>query len=380
MGRALFAAAMLLIAALAAGAYASGNAPGLAAHWSRPVKAASARMHALSLRPQRCGACHAERFGEWKGALHGRSTGPGLAFQLAPSRPEEAAGCLYCHAPLVSQSESQEDGAGGYGPNPGFDEALMRSGVSCAVCHVRDGVVRGPNEPVAPDDAPHASVQKEFFRSSQFCAACHQLDDGYSPGGKPLMNTYAEWAASVYARRGVTCQGCHMPGGRHLFRGIHDPATVRDGVRVEAERRTRGTFAVRITNTGAGHYFPTYATPLVVIKGFQADARGQLIKGSTKEAYVGRKVPLDLSKEFFDTRIAPLKSFELTYGLPVNSRARSIVFEVRVYPDEFYARFYKRALEKHRAREGRREIASALDAAGGSGYLLFRKEMGLGAD
>ena len=345
-------------------------------HWERPAEAAFARMEAASLRPEACADCHADKHSEWSGALHSRSVGPGLAFQLdAFADPEFYSSCLFCHAPLSSQSEVREAADGGYSENPSYDAVLMRSGVSCAVCHVRGGVVYGPAGSKAGALYPpgHPTQEAPLFADPEFCAACHQLDEGYGFSGRPLMNTYREWFESDYREAGITCQKCHMPGRRHLFRGIHDPATVREGVSVEAGRKGGGVL-LRVVNTGVGHYFPTYPTPLVVIRGFQADEEGKEVDASAKESYIGRSVSLDLSEELFDTRLAPGDGVEFKYDIPLKKNSRSIVIEVVVYPDEFYARFYESALMLDGMEERMSLIREALSAARSSSYQLFSRK------
>lgn len=141
--------------------------------------------------------------------------------------------------------------------------------------------------------------------------------------------------------------------------------------------RGRVSARLRITNSGVGHYFPTYVTPLVVIKGFLTDAKGKALKGTVKEAAIGRKVSLDLSKELFDTRIPPFRSFEFDYGVRRPARADRLVFEAWVYPDAFYKSFFKNALEKGYPAMKMEELKEALKTTSGSGYLLFKKEMAL---
>ena len=358
-------------------------------HWKRPINTGSS-MPVESLYPEACAKCHRVQYEDWKGALHSKSAGPGLVGQLNPKAdPETAASCYYCHAPLDIQSEviSDEDGSGtnGYIPNNSFNETLKLSGVSCAACHVRDGGVFGPTSP-NPDElrttvkAGHASVQKGFFEEAEFCAACHQLDEGFDLNGKLLVNTYREWKESSYGKNGVVCQSCHMPGRRHLFKGIHDPEMVKSGVTFEIERAAAGNSIgakLKIINSGVGHYFPTYTTPLVVIKGFLTDAKGNVLRGTLKEANIGRKVTLDLSTEIFDTRIPPHKSFEFNYAVKRAVKAERLVFEVRVFPDEFYNRFFESAVKGRDPSMKRAELKEALRNTSGSSYLLFKKEIPL---
>lgn len=354
-------------------AYAGGDAAALNEHWKRPINAGSL-MPAESLFPEFCAKCHREQYEDWHGALHSKSVGPGLLSQFGlKSGPNAASSCYYCHAPL----SVQDDESG--------NEKLKSSGVSCAVCHVRDNMVfgptrRDPNEFTTSDRAGYPSARNGLFLDSEFCAACHQLDDGFELNGKLLVNTYREWKDSGYEDHGITCQSCHMPGRRHLFRGIHDPDMVRSGVTFEVERtssRNRKGARLKLINSAVGHYFPTYATPLVVIKGFLTDAKGNVLKGTVKEAKIGRRVTLDLSREIFDTRIPPHKSFEFEYSIKRSVKADMLVFEVMVFPDEFYSRFFESAISKKDSGMNKAELKEAFRNTSESGYMLFRKVQNL---
>jgi mono/diheme cytochrome c family protein len=363
-----------------------GEAAAIYEHWERPVNTGPS-IPVESLYPEACAKCHRLQYEDWKGALHSKSTGPGLLGQLNPKAdPETAASCYYCHAPLDIQSEviNGEDDSDmmGYMPNKSFNEKLKLSGVSCAACHVRDGGIAGPTAPnsdgpMTTVKAGHASVQKGFFEEAEFCAACHQLDEGFDLNGKLLVNTYREWKESSYGKNGIACQSCHMPGRRHLFRGIHDPEMVKSGITFEietADSENRVASKLKITNSGVGHYFPTYTTPLVVIKGFLTDAKGNVLRGTLKEANIGRKVTIDLSREIFDTRIPPQKSYEFDYSVRRTVTAEKLVFEVSIFPDEFYNRFFESAIKSHDPAMKRAELKEALRNTSGSGYLLFKKE------
>ena len=77
------------------------------------------------------------------------------------------------------------------------------------------------------EDGPHGGFTvSKAFEDSRFCAHCHQFpDDGPRIAGKLQEDTYQQWLASDYARQDAgkqTCQSCHMPDRKHLWRGIHD--------------------------------------------------------------------------------------------------------------------------------------------------------------
>ncbi|MEE8575253.1 MAG: multiheme c-type cytochrome [Thermodesulfobacteriota bacterium] len=347
-------------------------------HWARPV--ITSAEGSISPNPETCKKCHTERYADWSGSLHSKSVSPGLLAQLDPERdPAFAISCYLCHAPAVEQREvlSAMDK---FFVNEKFDEEFKMSGVSCAACHLRGGRAMGPKDAtLKAGDAPpaHPSEKEPLFSSSEFCKACHQMDRGFEINGKLLTNTYNEWKESYYGDRNITCQNCHMPGGRHLFRGIHDKEMTANGLKFTVKNETdkEGIKArLTITNVKVGHYFPTYVTPLVVVRGFLTDADGEVIDDTMKKTFIGRQIPLDLSKEVFDTRIAPLESTAFVYLKTRTKGARKLTLEVWVLPDEFYTRFFTQALKRNSAN---RKYKEALKITKDSAYQLYKKEFDL---
>ncbi|MBI3583704.1 MAG: hypothetical protein HY096_07125 [Nitrospinae bacterium] len=347
-------------------------------YWERPIPLQIPNSNSelpLSFHPEDCGECHKEQYKGWKGSLHSKAVGPGLLSQLEPHNdPEIAVSCYYCHAPMMEQSEV---GSREHIKNPYFDNKLKLSGISCSVCHVRKGKVYGPParaEVRSEEKKWHSGfIVKDFFQSAEFCAACHQLDEGYELNGKVLTNTYKEWKNSFYGKSNITCQNCHMPDRQHFWKGIHDPEMVRDGISIETYPNERGAKLV-ITNSGVGHFFPTYVTPLIVVKGFMLDNKGKLIPSSMKESFIGRKVSLDLTQEFFDTRIAPQKSFEFDYNQAFLNGNR-LIFKVWVYPDKFYNEFFENMLKGDNIGIKNNELEEAWKNSSESSYLLWKKEI-----
>lgn len=357
-----------------------------------------------SLHPENCKTCHKAQYDAWNGSLHSKAMSPGLMGQLNPDKdPEFAASCYFCHAPLSEQSEvkavsrGKGEGSSEYIKNPSFDNKLKLSGVSCSACHLREGRIYGPAERVKAQGselkdsksairgpqseiAHNGFIEKDFFEKAEFCAACHQMDKGYELNGKVLTNTYREWKESEYSRNNITCQICHMPDRQHLFRGIHDPEMVRKGVGFEIAAKEIRKDSIRvsfnITNSGVGHYFPTYTTPLIIVKGFIINGKGKMIKDTIKESYIGRKVSLDLEQEYFDTRIPPKGSFNFEYKNILNKDADRFIIEVKVYPDRFYNEFFKSVLKDSSA-YNKGLIKEALKATEKSVYTLYRKEIDL---
>lgn len=376
----------------------------LQSHWDRPLAPqgplpALVAAQGISLAPQTCATCHASQFEDWRQSLHSRSMGPGLMGQLV-NMPAHARGdhqsCIRCHAPLSEQADSlvaaletlgkqtrkQEEPIGKVSP-------LHEQGLVCAACHVRKGEWYGPqrrdgSQPTGDQrDAPHGGWKaSSAFESSRFCSACHQFeDDDYALNGKLLENTFKEWQDSRYAREGASCQSCHMPDRRHLWRGIHDPEMVKKGVEIVTGDATtaNGQLVSRmsVANTGVGHFFPTYVTPRVVIRAFQQDAAGRKLSGTEQEFVIGRQITLDLSREIADTRIAPDGKAAFDYRGARHRGATDLVWQVEVQPDAFYLEFYKALLRDPLAGKSRQLIVQARDSAAASSYRMFSKQLPL---
>lgn len=362
-------------------------------YWARPLRAQGTppgHFSAVeaSLDPRACGTCHAAQFNDWKQSLHSRAMGPGVLGQLVDTPPDatdDHQDCLRCHAPLKEQADSLATAlAGGQGLRSSKDGRAVshEDGLTCAACHVRGHRRYGPprkdgSTPDAATKLPHNGwISTTAFEDSRFCAACHQFKvDEYALNGKLLENTYEEWKASRHAREGRTCQSCHMPDRRHLWRGIHDPEMVRAGVTINATpaKVDMGNVLATLTvrNTGTGHHFPTYVTPKVVAEGYQEDARGERLKGTLREYVVARQVELDLSKELADTRIAPDEQAVFDYRAPLKARAAALVFRVRVEPDAFYTHFYRSWLEGNPAGKGSGLIKQALEDSLASHFTFY---------
>lgn len=354
-------------------------------YWERPIPLQGRAPDSFSslessLHPKDCGACHQSQYADWSGSLHSIAVGPGLMGQLSPKEnPSFAESCYHCHAPLSEQQEYLVVD-GGYRRNYLYDETLQKSGVSCAVCHVRGHRRFGPppSKESIKGKGHGGFTESPLFEKSEFCASCHQFPEGaFAINGKLLENTYNEWLASPYPEKGITCQRCHMPDRRHLFRGIHDPEMVLSGITIDVQERSSRDEAgvlLTVTNSNTGHYFPTYVTPLIVVRAALFDGEGKRLAGSAKKRFIGRRVELNLSHEIEDSRIAPMKSFVFDYSPEYNDKATKIRLEIWVRPDNFYNLFFKSSLRGgfHASKEA---IEEAHETTERSPYLLFAREM-----
>jgi hypothetical protein len=316
--------------------------------------------------------------------------GPGVAGQLlemVKTDPEDARACLNCHAPLAEQASQIPQGKA-LAPNPAFDASHQAQGLVCAGCHVRGHQRFGPPRregsmaTTAPRQSlPHNGVTRtRAFLRSEFCKSCHQFQpDGFALNGTLLENTYEEWRASPFAARGVQCQDCHMPDRRHLWRGIHDPETVRGALRITLDAEPPGDEAVvtlTIASVGVGHHFPTYVTPLVVVRGELIDRAGRPVPGSAEERMIGRQVALDLSRQIADTRIPAGGQARFVFRRRVDRTGLRFRGTVTVRPDEFYAGFFESLLAAG-AGTGTAQLREAQRVARGSAFVIFERDVPL---
>ena len=324
-----------------------------------------------SLSSQQCGRCHAKQLREWTGTVHASASSPGLIGQIIRFKdPEEIASCLRCHAPLAEQQETAAKDAG-----------LQAEGLTCAACHVRDGVRHGPVGR-APSLLPlpgYPLRELAVYERADFCVGCHQLPPRIAVAGRPLLDTYREWLEGPYMKRGVQCQHCHMPNREHTWKGVHDPETFRQGIAVSARAR-RGTGGVvsvhaRVENVGAGHYLPTTPTPAAWLETELVDAAGKPVAGTAAAKRIGRELRFAKGRfeEVEDTRIPPGKSLAVDKGWRGGrvAAATHLRVRVRVKPDDYYEGLYRRRLKAKLDPTVRAHFETALARAVASEYVAY---------
>ena len=135
-------------------------------------------LRSASLKAESCGQCHREIYEEWKTSIHAHAFEDPF-FQAYWKKDKHIWVCLNCHTPLENQQPTLikdiprgrvEKAA--QEPNPHFDAALQKESITCAACHVRDGVILGPFDDSA---APHPTKFDPSFRTAQFCSRCHNV-------------------------------------------------------------------------------------------------------------------------------------------------------------------------------------------------------------
>lgn len=174
-----------------------------------------------NLEAKTCGACHQAIYREWQVSTHARAWLDDVQFQeeLAKSKKggkDVAWMCVNCHTPLENQLERLVIGLRGgmwdqplTVANPNFRPGLQLEAITCAVCHVRDGVVLGP---WGNTRAPHPVKKSPALLRSETCTRCHQAVATFASISLACtFNTGKELAAGPYAKQGHQCQTCHMP-------------------------------------------------------------------------------------------------------------------------------------------------------------------------
>ncbi len=314
------------------------------------------------IRAQTCGQCHQAQYAEWKTSIHAAAwTDP----QFVEERRKGAKWlCVNCHTPLQVQHRQFPTGLidGDVErpilvDNPDFDINLQQEGITCAGCHLRDGVIHSSDRADRGQFAPHP-VKKDaaFLDGSSLCLRCHQATATYP--GKTFVctfNTGKEWQEGPYFERGKTCVDCHMPekkraiatvapervGRQHYWRGSGIPK-FKDGpsppvranppglavvASVKTQPKTSALLEVTTTNARAGHRLPSGDPERALhVEVTFLDGTGQALGPANvttfRQHWKWHPVPEKLS----DNRLAPEESRQ--HSLVIPPAAKRAVIEV----------------------------------------------------
>jgi len=258
--------------------------------------------------PINCSGCHWDRFDRWNVSQHSKGfTGDFFQAQfydvVLPSLEldEKLASvkddCIGCHSPTAFLSGDMipprvENPDNHWNRGEGNKTRADR-GVFCDFCHTLDRFENNPAfnhdyishatsevDPIRADLeyawSPHHETQTtEIFEDPNICATCHNELNPYDVWVKATETEYSE---TVYASRGILCQGCHMQpmAGQpakmgwkrdlnhdHWFGGgftefvegaadakfVEVPETAQSGSKVD--------FSISVEAVATGHNFPT---------------------------------------------------------------------------------------------------------------------------
>lgn len=194
-----------------------------------------------------CIACHSQIFAEWRRDQHATAWTEEIfrSYSINYTKTE----CLSCHAPQPLLE------AGLKSAEPRLREAGRSDGVDCLTCHVKNGRTFG----TLGSKASCGGTLEPELKTSQACYHCHATH-----------NLFKEYLASDYAKKGISCQDCHMEKVRrqvadlgplrdtrkHTFHnGGHDLEGLKKALKLEVAVKD-GKMTVTVTNTGAAHGVP----------------------------------------------------------------------------------------------------------------------------
>jgi hypothetical protein len=251
-------------------------------------------------RAGRCGECHEKMYDEWEDSAHAKADDSPVF--VAMRKEAGGAGCDRCHAPLTLLNEPAA--------------FANREAVTCEVCHRIENVEISPPVPrmsllrahevkFGPRCDPsepyfHRARCSPLFEKPELCGACHLFHQPAAGGGAllPIHTEYEDYQKSSFAKRGKSCQGCHMPGTRaevataeperddvpdHGFLGAAGNlrGTALDA-RAAVSRKPDGVeVALELKNSRAGHAVPAGSPgrQLVVVAVARDEAEKEVARG-----------------------------------------------------------------------------------------------------
>lgn len=284
----------------------------------------------VSLRAEDCGVCHQEIYEEWKTTLHANAYNDRF-FVAYHKKDNFDPTCFVCHTPLTNQLDRKvtyKDN--NYNKpiltkNPDFDPKLRDEGVTCAACHVRNGIVYGPYKRDELN-APHPVKYGPKFRNKDVCLDCHQVKGktiSFTPSG--MCSTDKELLNSP-ASQNYNCQYCHMEkvyrplmagfpareSRKHTWPGGYSNEHLAKALSFKAQP-DGDDIIITITNTGAGHKVPTGDPDRVIELYFywhDDSSEKALVKKVTFKRVV---IWLPVIFDFADYRLAAGESFSFAF-------------------------------------------------------------------
>lgn len=215
-----------------------------------------------------CRACHTKTTEQWEKSRHALSWSNALFQEGYIAEPDPF--CVFCHAPHAEQREEtlkNEPWVRAMHPETGsllnrpprYPEPMADEGINCATCHVREGkVIVSEPKPYAP----HPIMVDARLSDSIFCKDCHDFPILERHNGEliasttPMQTTYQEWTAWKESGGEASCQGCHMPDGRHDFHGAnHRPLLRRSVAATVTKDGNEAVFSIQ--SVGVGHHVPS---------------------------------------------------------------------------------------------------------------------------
>lgn len=301
----------------------------------------------------RCRLCHPAIYDEWSRSLMAKAAVEPIFLQVR-ARDHKRWMCGRCHYPLNAQEPRLTVGllnvqplVPKQSPNPNFDPALHREGVTCAVCHLSAKAANHP-EP-APADAspavwtgalragavpPHPVRQTAGLGSEgRMCARCHQFDPPFTDLSRPAADTMREYAEYRAKGGSQSCLSCHMPkikrpvvrggpaieGHDHRFPGVLDRPLLQRSLGL-ALKRIDGGLTAQIENR-AGHRVPTGEPSRVLVLDVELRAQDERI--AIRQLQFLRSMDTETMWDRFDNSLGVLEKRALPLQFSSIERARA---------------------------------------------------------
>ena len=261
--------------------------------------------------------------------------------------------CLSCHAPIAVALDDLS-----------LKKSISKEGVSCDYCHTLKAVkgeggmttiLSSPGETKygSYSDSATEAHKVEFsdlHTKSDFCLKCH--GNVINPAGVEICATESEYRGSIYEKKNIQCQLCHMPPiqGKaanngperekiyiHNFAGGYASEFLSQAATLQLkteETETGKQLTVTVLNLNGGHYLPTSSgLRMMFLKLFAYDNDGKELWTNWKEdpykedsqSFFAKILtddagnpafPWKATKIAYDNRLKVRESRKLTYTLP----------------------------------------------------------------
>jgi hypothetical protein len=252
-------------------------------------------------------------------------------------------------------------------------KVLQLEAITCASCHVRDGLILGP---FGDTDAPHPVRRAPELLESQQCTSCHQARANEPEVSLACaLETGADYESGPAPSRGQSCQSCHMPAVERLIseRGSRSKRTTRrhgfggslipkrpqdqssmmitgrdfpEGVTtrwLETPKETRVgerlELRAEVFNKEAGHPVPTGDPERYLLLTLEIRDQGGRVLASRVEK-IGTTYEWSPLKKLQDNRLAPgeRRNYEISILVPQTPRLqlRLIYEKYRINPENLH--------------------------------------------
>lgn len=316
-----------------------------------------------------CKKCHNSIYHQWEKSMHAGSAQdrwvismyngsdiPGIS--LGPSYkanfPESPGNCSACHAPDYALEKPLETD---------LNEVQDSLGVSCLFCHFvervdlyRDGSHPGTlsqhlknlsqiKENITGCLIPRSSLVSK----SLICASCH-FGKYYDTLVYP---SYGEWEKSNTKKN---CQGCHFEKRTHRLKIDEKFFSKAIDLQMNARIENHSLYIdMAISNTGAGHFFPTghpIRNMLFTIKASEPNGKTlSLTEGARIPLYGGKKTNTHDENNYSGLpgkgfarvleKVSPISCFNVSVPTPNALLGQSLALEKEtreLFPQEYWKR------------------------------------------